>query len=67
MVDLFNVVGTDDPRVTTALIGVSSVAQIENSIAALGKLDFTPEERAEIDRYATDSGIDLWAASSSNA
>ncbi|WP_088342562.1 MULTISPECIES: L-glyceraldehyde 3-phosphate reductase [Rhodomicrobium] len=56
-----------DPRVTSALIGSSSPAQIENSVAALNNLAFTPEELAEIDRYATDSGIDLWSKSSSIA
>jgi L-glyceraldehyde 3-phosphate reductase len=54
-----------DPRVTTALIGASSVTQLEANVAALERLDFTAEELAEIDRYATDSGINLWAASSS--
>jgi L-glyceraldehyde 3-phosphate reductase len=54
-----------DPRVTSALIGASSVAQIDNSVAALGNLAFTAEELTEIDRYASDSGIDLWSASSS--
>ncbi|HEY8338599.1 MAG TPA: L-glyceraldehyde 3-phosphate reductase [Egibacteraceae bacterium] len=52
-----------DPRVTSALIGASSVAQLEENVAALQRLDFTPEELAEIDRYATDAGIDLWARS----
>jgi L-glyceraldehyde 3-phosphate reductase len=54
-----------DARVTSALIGASRVAQIENSVAALSKLAFAPEDLAEIDRYASDSGIDLWSASSS--
>jgi L-glyceraldehyde 3-phosphate reductase len=54
-----------DPRVTSALIGASSVPQLEANIAALDKLDFTPEELSEIDRHATESGINLWAASSS--
>jgi L-glyceraldehyde 3-phosphate reductase len=53
-----------DPRVTTALIGASSVAQLEANVAALERLEFTADELAEIDRYATDSGINLWAASS---
>ncbi len=53
-----------DPRVTSALIGASSVAQLEANVAALERLDFTAEELAEIDQYATDSGINLWAASS---
>jgi len=54
-----------DERVTTALIGASSAAQIENSVQALAKLDFTADELSEIDRYATDSDINLWAQSSS--
>jgi L-glyceraldehyde 3-phosphate reductase len=53
-----------DPRVTSALIGASSVEQLEVNVAALERLDFTDEELAEIDRHATESGIDLWAASS---
>jgi L-glyceraldehyde 3-phosphate reductase len=53
-----------DPRVTSALVGASSVAQLEQNVAALERRDFTPEELAEIDRYATDSGINLWAESS---
>ena len=55
-----------DPRVTSALIGASSVAQLEMNIAALDVLDFTNEELAEIDRFATDSDINLWAASSTS-
>jgi L-glyceraldehyde 3-phosphate reductase len=53
-----------DPRVTSALIGASSVQQLEQNVAALDNLDFTPDELADIDQYATDSGINLWAASS---
>jgi L-glyceraldehyde 3-phosphate reductase len=53
-----------DDRVTSALIGASSVAQLENSLGALERLDFTEEELSEIDRYATDSGLNLWARSS---
>jgi L-glyceraldehyde 3-phosphate reductase len=53
-----------DPRITSALIGASSVAQLEGNVAALDNLEFTDEELAEIDRYATDSGINLWAKSS---
>lgn len=52
-----------DGRVTSALIGASRVSQIEDCVAALGKPDFTEEELAEIDRSATESGINLWAAS----
>jgi L-glyceraldehyde 3-phosphate reductase len=54
-----------DPRVTSALVGASSVEQLEANVAALARLDFSPDELAEIDRYATDSGINLWASSSS--
>jgi L-glyceraldehyde 3-phosphate reductase len=53
-----------DPRMTSALVGASSVEQIEANVAALNRLDFTDDELAEIDRYATESGINLWAASS---
>jgi L-glyceraldehyde 3-phosphate reductase len=53
-----------DPRVTSALIGASSVPQLEQNVAALDNLDFTPDELVDIDQYATDSGINLWAASS---
>ncbi len=53
-----------DPRVTSALIGVSSEAQLEANLAALERLDFSAEELAEIDRLATESGINIWAASS---
>jgi L-glyceraldehyde 3-phosphate reductase len=53
-----------DPRVTSTLVGASSVAQLEQNVGALDKLQFSADELREIDRYATDSGIDLWAASS---
>src|SRR5438874_1989762 len=53
-----------DPRVTSTLIGASSVQQLEDNIASLGKLDFGEDELAGIDRHAVDSGINLWAASS---
>ncbi len=54
-----------DARMTSTLVGASSVEQLEANVAALGKLDFTPEELEEIDRYATESEINLWARSSS--
>jgi L-glyceraldehyde 3-phosphate reductase len=54
-----------DPRVTSALIGASSVPQLEANVAALERFEFSPDELAEIDRYATESGINIWAASSS--
>jgi L-glyceraldehyde 3-phosphate reductase len=53
-----------DRRVTSALIGASSVAQLEANVASLERLDFSPDELAEIDKYAVDSDINLWAASS---
>ncbi len=53
-----------DPRVTSALIGASSVEQLEQNIAATERLDFDDDELAEIDRHAVDSGINLWAESS---
>ena len=53
-----------DPRMTSTLIGASSVAQLEDSLGALQRLDFSDEELAEIDRYATDSDINLWSRSS---
>jgi L-glyceraldehyde 3-phosphate reductase len=52
-----------DPRVTSALVGASSVEQLEANLGALDRLDFTEDELDEIDRYATESGINLWAAS----
>jgi L-glyceraldehyde 3-phosphate reductase len=54
-----------DPRVTSALVGVSSIAQLEDNVGALQNLDFTEGELNEIDRYAVDAGINLWARSSS--
>jgi L-glyceraldehyde 3-phosphate reductase len=54
-----------DPRVTSALAGASSVEQLEANVAAVARIDFTDEELAEIETYATESGINLWAASSS--
>jgi L-glyceraldehyde 3-phosphate reductase len=53
-----------DPVVTSALIGASSVAQLEQNVAALDKLEFSKAELEEIDRHATEGGINLWAASS---
>ena len=54
-----------DPRVTSALAGASSVEQLAANVAALDRMDFTDGELAEIDKHATDTGINLWAASSS--
>ena len=53
-----------DARVTSALIGARTVAQLEDSLASVKQLDFSAEELAEIDRHATDGGVDLWAVSS---
>ena len=53
-----------DPRVTSALVGASSVEQLEANVGALDRLDFSADELAEVERYATDSGINLWAVSS---
>jgi L-glyceraldehyde 3-phosphate reductase len=49
-----------DPRMTSVLIGASSVVQLEQNVAALDNLAFTADELATIDRYAVDGGIDLW-------
>jgi L-glyceraldehyde 3-phosphate reductase len=49
-----------DPRVTSALIGASSVAQLEENLGALNNLAFSAEELKRIDQYAVESGIDLW-------
>ena len=51
-----------DPRVTSVLVGASSVGQLEQNVGALERLDFTDDELAAIDRHAVDSGIDLWEA-----
>jgi L-glyceraldehyde 3-phosphate reductase len=53
-----------DPRVTSAVVGASSVAQLEANVAAIDRLDFTDKELDEIDRYATESNINIWSASS---
>jgi L-glyceraldehyde 3-phosphate reductase len=53
-----------DERVTSALLGASSVGQLEQNVAALQRVDFDEDELAEIDRHAVDAGINLWAASS---
>jgi L-glyceraldehyde 3-phosphate reductase len=50
-----------DERVTSALLGASSVKQLEQNVAALERPDFEPDELAEIDRHAVEGGINLWA------
>jgi L-glyceraldehyde 3-phosphate reductase len=53
-----------DPRVTSALVGASSVAQLEENLAAAGKTAFSAEEIAAIDKNAVEAGINIWSASS---
>jgi len=53
-----------DQRVTSTLVGASSVAQLEQNVAALERLEFDPEELAAIDRYAQEGSINIWASSS---
>ena len=53
-----------DQRMTSVLIGVSSVKQLEDNVAALGRLDFSDDELAEIDTYATEGHINIWSTSS---
>jgi L-glyceraldehyde 3-phosphate reductase len=49
-----------DPRVTTVLVGASSVAQLEQNVGALDRRDFSDDELAAIDRHAVDAGVDIW-------
>ncbi len=53
-----------DPRMTSLVIGASSVGQLEDNVAALARLDFTPQELRSIDRHAVEAGINLWKGSS---
>jgi L-glyceraldehyde 3-phosphate reductase len=53
-----------DPRVTSALLGASSVRQLEQNVAALERLDFDPGELEQIERHAVEGGINLWEPSS---
>jgi L-glyceraldehyde 3-phosphate reductase len=53
-----------DSRVTSTLVGASTVAQLEDDVAALRNLRFAAEELAEIDLHATESGVNLWEESS---
>jgi L-glyceraldehyde 3-phosphate reductase len=55
-----------DPRVTSALVGSSSVRQLEDNVAALDNLGFGDDELAEIDRYATEGDLNIWAGSSTS-
>ena len=54
-----------DPRMTSLVIGASSVGQLEDNVAALDQLDLSDDELTEIDRHATDADINLWSRSSS--
>src|SRR5580700_9150777 len=53
-----------DPRVTAALVGASSVTQLDENLDAAGRSSFAPEELAAIDKQAVDAGINIWATSS---
>jgi L-glyceraldehyde 3-phosphate reductase len=53
-----------DPRVTSALVGASSVSQLEQNLGALDRLDFDKSELEQIDRYAVEGHIDIWSTSS---
>ena len=55
-----------DPRMTSIVAGASSIAQLEENLAALDRLEISAEELAEIDRYAVEGGIDLWQRSSTS-
>jgi L-glyceraldehyde 3-phosphate reductase len=52
-----------DPRVTSTLVGASSVGQLEQNVAALDQLDISDDELAAIDRHAGEGGVNLWAES----
>jgi L-glyceraldehyde 3-phosphate reductase len=54
-----------DPRVTSTLVGASSLAQLEQNVAALARLELADDELAAIDRHAEEAGINLWAESAS--
>jgi L-glyceraldehyde 3-phosphate reductase len=56
-----------DQRMTSLVLGASSVAQLEANIAALDNLEFTPEELAEIDQYATEGEVNLWSRATADA
>lgn len=55
-----------DERVTSVLVGASSVRQLEDNVAALDRLEFTADELAEIDTHAVEGGVDLWRTSSTS-
>jgi L-glyceraldehyde 3-phosphate reductase len=53
-----------DQRMTSTLIGASSVRQLDDNLAAIANLEFTDAELADIDQHAEEAGINLWARSS---
>jgi len=53
-----------DPRVTSALVGASSVRQLDDTLGALENLSFSDDELATIDQHAVDAGINIWEKSS---
>jgi L-glyceraldehyde 3-phosphate reductase len=55
-----------DPRMTSTVLGASSLTQLEDNVGALARLELTREELEEIDGYATEADINLWARSSSS-
>jgi len=55
-----------DERITSVVVGASSVQQLQNSMGALDRADFTVDELAEIDGHAVEGGVDLWRSSSSS-
>jgi L-glyceraldehyde 3-phosphate reductase len=55
-----------DERMTSTVVGASRVEQLEENVAALDHLDFSDDELAEIDRYATEGGVNMWASSSAH-
>jgi L-glyceraldehyde 3-phosphate reductase len=56
-----------DQRMTSLVLGASSVAQLEANLAAVDNLDFTDDELAEIDQFATEGDINLWSRSTASA
>ena len=52
-----------DPRMTSTLVGARTVEQLDDSLDAVGRLEFSDDELAKIDQHAVDAGIDLWAGS----
>ena len=55
-----------DERITSVVVGASSVQQLQNSLGALDRTDFTTDELAQIDGHAVEGGVDLWRSSSSS-